>query len=206
VDPARYDVDRTDMVRFIPSDARRILDVGCAGGRFAAEARNVLEDCEIWGIDPTPGIDPDPHDRRIHGIYPDALEQDTTFDCIVFNDVLEHMVDPWGVLLRTHAFLAPGGVVVASIPNVRNFVHVVRPLAINGRWRYADTGILDRTHLRFFTRASIVEMFEDARFDMITVEPIHPHDRGRWAALNRALGHRLDEVLALQYAVVARPQ
>jgi 2-polyprenyl-3-methyl-5-hydroxy-6-metoxy-1,4-benzoquinol methylase len=204
----RYNHDRADMVPYVPSSARRVLDVGCAAGRFAENLRERDRDIEVWGIDewPHPEWVADPHYRRITGSYPaDMPDGLTFFDCISFNDVLEHMIDPWGALEHARQILAPGGVVVASIPNVRNFVQVVRPLALNGRWRYADTGILDRTHLRFFTRESIVAMFEDAGFAIENIEPIHPHKRGRWAAMNRWLRGRLDDLLAEQFAVVGRP-
>ena len=208
VDPMRYNYDRKDMVPYVPSSARRVLDVGCAAGRFAENLRERERDIEVWGIDqwPLPEGVADPHHRRITGSYPADAPDGVTFDCVAFNDVLEHMIDPWGALDHARAILAPGGVVVASIPNVRNFVRVVRPLAVNGRWRYTDTGILDRTHLRFFTRESIVAMFEDAGFEIETIDPIHLHEHGRWAVMNRWLRGRLDDLLAVQYAVVGRPR
>jgi 2-polyprenyl-3-methyl-5-hydroxy-6-metoxy-1,4-benzoquinol methylase len=80
------------------------------------------------------------------------------FDCIVFADVLEHLNDPWGTLARYIQWLKPGGYVVASIPNVRN-IALLFNLIVRGRWRYEDSGLLDRTHLRFFTRREIIDLF-----------------------------------------------
>ena len=107
------------------------------------------------------------------GFFPDDLPAGGTYDCIVFNDVLEHVVDPWSMLDRAKERLAPGGRIVASIPNVRHYI-VVRNLALRGRWDYADWGVLDRTHLRFFTRASIEELFESADMAIETLAPINP--------------------------------
>jgi 2-polyprenyl-3-methyl-5-hydroxy-6-metoxy-1,4-benzoquinol methylase len=135
------------------------------------------------------------------GFFPDDLPAGESFDCIVFNDVLEHVVDPWSMLDRAKERLAPGGRIVASIPNVRHYI-VVRNLALRGRWDYADWGVLDRTHLRFFTRASIEELFETADMAIETFEPINPIKNLRSAFL---VGPFRD-MRYLQYAVVARPR
>jgi SAM-dependent methyltransferase len=81
-----------------------------------------------------------------------------SMSAILCLDVLEHMVDPWSAMTKLAALLAPGGVLVASIPNVQNY-RVILPL-LQGRWDYASEGLLDRTHLRFFTRASAIELME----------------------------------------------
>ncbi len=74
-------------------------------------------------------------------------------------DVLEHLVDPWTVVAKLDRLLRPGGVLVASIPNVRHH-SVVVPLLFKGGWRYLPMGPLDRTHLRFFTRSTAIELVE----------------------------------------------
>jgi SAM-dependent methyltransferase len=85
-------------------------------------------------------------------------------ECIVFADVLEHMVDPWDAVRRARAMLAPGGVLVVSIPNISH-ASILRGLK-RGRFDYADYGILDRTHLRFFTRATAVDLVEQGGFEI----------------------------------------
>jgi len=87
------------------------------------------------------------------------------FDCIVFADVLEHLRDPWGTMEQYLQRLKPGGYVVASIPNVRNF-YLLYNLIVRGQWRYEDSGLLDRTHLRFFTRKEIMELFSVAGLEV----------------------------------------
>ena len=96
-----------------------------------------------------------------------------------------------------------GGVLVLSVPNVAFLPQ--RIMLLFGQFNYGRAGILDRTHLRFFTRESIVTMFEDAGFEILALDPINPKKRGRWAATNRFLRGRLDDLLALQFAVVGRP-
>jgi 2-polyprenyl-3-methyl-5-hydroxy-6-metoxy-1,4-benzoquinol methylase len=83
--------------------------------------------------------------------------EENTIDVILCLDVLEHLVDPWAVVSRLHTLLKPGGMLICSIPNVRNF-RVVLPLLLLGRWRYREYGILDKTHLRFFTKKSAIAL------------------------------------------------
>jgi 2-polyprenyl-3-methyl-5-hydroxy-6-metoxy-1,4-benzoquinol methylase len=80
-----------------------------------------------------------------------------TVDCLVYGDVLEHMVDPWSLLRRQAAWLRPQGMVLACIPNVQHWSMFMRLL--HGNWRYEEEGLLDRTHLRFFTLESISQLF-----------------------------------------------
>jgi 2-polyprenyl-3-methyl-5-hydroxy-6-metoxy-1,4-benzoquinol methylase len=144
-------------------------------------------------------------DDVIVGRYPDDIPAGQTFDCVVFNDVLEHMDNPWSALEATIEHLAPGGAVVASIPNVRN-VEVVYPLLTRGTWRYRDQGLLDRTHLRFFTKSSMRELFEESGFAVIQQIPIRTHGkkRSRIAGAAHLLGQRGEEFLTVQYGLVAR--
>jgi len=200
------DAERREVLPFIPASARSILDVGCGAGVFGALLRAARPELRLVGLDPKPPRPQDvpPYDDRLTGLFPSDLP-DEQFDCIVFNDVLEHMVDPWQALRAAHRSLTPNGTVVASIPNVRNIPHVVAPLLLRGRWTYRDNGILNVEHLRFFTRATITEMFVGCGYSVEQLEPINRVEAGRWATLNRWLAGRLDDLLAVQFAVVARP-
>ena len=97
--------------------------------------------------------------RVLVGAYPAVLPAGERFDCIIFNDVLEHMVDPQRVLAVARSHLTERGCVIASLPNVRN-ISVIAPLVLYGRWDYADAGLLDRTHVRWFTKSTMRELFE----------------------------------------------
>jgi 2-polyprenyl-3-methyl-5-hydroxy-6-metoxy-1,4-benzoquinol methylase len=157
------------------------------------------------------GIEPDEQAAaEARGVYRTVLvgtfpgvTPDGRYDAIVCNDVLEHMVDPWGAVAELRLHLNPGGVVVASIPNMR-YWPVLRGL-LAGRWDYADEGVLDRTHLRWFTKASMRELFTDAGFEIDAVERLTGLRGG--PAL-RAIGvlarQQVQDVLTKQYVVVAR--
>jgi hypothetical protein len=194
---------RPEILPFVPDHAQRVLDVGCDDGRFAAHLRRASPGRVIWGIDLKAG-DAAPYDRRIRGRYPDDLPAVEPFDCVVFNDVLEHNVDPGAILRATVPLIHTTGTVVASIPNIRDF-RVVVPLVVKGRFDYRDFGILDRTHLRFFTRATMRELFEGNGYVVSHQEPINISEDGKRGLINRLSGRRLTEFVAQQYVTVAHP-
>jgi 2-polyprenyl-3-methyl-5-hydroxy-6-metoxy-1,4-benzoquinol methylase len=215
--PAEYfQCPRPEMLPFVPSHCRRVLDVGCAEGAFG-ESIKKGRGIEVWGVEPTKSAAATAStklDRVIQGVFgPEIALPAGYFDCILFNDVLEHMLVPEMALRYARDLLAPGGVVVASIPNIRNFP-TVWELIFHARWEYKDRGILDKTHLRFFTKSSIVNMFEREKFALESVCGIRPYvgipnASGRlWMAYRVAnalcLG-KFDDMKFLQFAIVGRP-
>jgi 2-polyprenyl-3-methyl-5-hydroxy-6-metoxy-1,4-benzoquinol methylase len=162
------DDPRADVAPFVPTGFRNALEVGCGKGGFGRTLREVAPQARLVGVEAVP--EQAEYTRRaavfdevLEGYFPDVLEDHPErFDLVVYNDVLEHIVDPWGVLRRTHDFLAPGGRVLASIPNVQ-FLPVVVDL-LRARWEYAESGVMDRTHVRFFTRGSMIDMFEQTGY------------------------------------------
>lgn len=170
--PGYFDHQRPEVQALIPRGAKRILDVGCGTGRLG-EALKARQECAVYGIEPVSTAATEARKRLDHvteGQVEFALEglEDGYFDCIVLADVLEHMVHPWSVLGQLKGKLVPGGKVIASIPNVRHWS--VLSSLIEGSWRYEREGLLDRTHLRFFTRQSIAELFAGAGLKVERVE------------------------------------
>jgi SAM-dependent methyltransferase len=155
---------RPEMVSMIPQGVRRVLEVGCSAGAFGELVKRKLG-CEIWGVEVYPSacrVAEGRLDRVIQGEFGDSLPLPRgAFDAVIFNDVLEHLVDPWATLRFTEQLLTETGVVVASIPSTRHFPTLWH-LVVRKEWHYADLGILDRTHLRFFTRQTIDELFQEA--------------------------------------------
>lgn len=156
-----FEQKREDVAVLVPRDCRAILEVGCG---YGALGRTLMarQPCEVDGVEVN-------HDAEIHlknyrRIWIGNVEDPTllvgasTYDCLLFPDVLEHLVDPWSTFRRLCHLLRSGGVVVASIPNVRNLA-LLYNLIMRGRWEYQSSGLLDRGHLRFFTRHSILELF-----------------------------------------------
>jgi 2-polyprenyl-3-methyl-5-hydroxy-6-metoxy-1,4-benzoquinol methylase len=145
------------------------------------------------------------YERIVVGYFPTDLPADLgKFDCVIFNDVLEHLVDPWAALSATHGHLAPDGVVVASIPNVR-YLRVLFDLVVHGTFEYTTSGILDRTHLRFFTKRSIVELFRSTGYVIESIQGINSNEGWRVKVLHQLAPGFADGTRFVQYAVVARP-
>ena len=201
-----YLQSRTEMLPFVPLAARRILDVGCAAGAFGRLLMQERNDVLVSGVEPDPDAAATAaatYDAVATGRFPDACPPGT-FDCVVFNDVLEHMVDPWQALRYTATILGPRGVVVASIPNVR-YWPVLQALVVRGRWDYTDDGVLDRTHLRWFTRHSITDLFTSTGYHLERIDRLSGLRQGRrWRALKLVARDFVDDVTTQQYAVVAR--
>ena len=155
---------RTRLVRWIPAKSR-VLEVGCATG-FMAEYLTRRLACRVTGVERDPEAARIATGRCERLIVGDVEEPDLIarcageYDTIVFADVLEHLRDPEAVLRSLARYLVPGGRVLASIPNVAHWSIRCRVLA--GRWNYQDRGILDRSHLRFFTRRSAHALFARA--------------------------------------------
>jgi len=148
--------------------AARVLEFGCATG-YMSEVLGARLGCSVTGIELCPEAADVARKHCERVIVGDAEHLDlaqalgpTRFDVILFADVLEHLREPGLLLSRVRPFLAEGGSVVASIPNVAH--GSVRLALLNGEFRYRDTGLLDSTHLRFFTRESIEELFEQAGY------------------------------------------
>ena len=203
-----YDWQRREMLSFIPNGCKKILDVGCAGGSFGALLK-LEKQAEVWGIEhhlETAERARKKLDRVIVGdIESGDLSLPTSyFDCIVFNDALEHFRDPWDVLVRISENLIPGGYVVASIPNIRHF-EVMKDLLIRREWRYVQAGVLDKTHLRFFTDRSMVDLFTQSGYDVETVSGINGKAfPWKFSLLNRILLNALDDMRYVQFACVAK--
>ena len=209
---AYYGNPRREMQAFVPQTARRVLDIGCGAGVFGGllkEARSPENTPEIWGVemDPTAAALAESRlDRVLCGDVFTVLSQleGQRFDAVVMNDVLEHLADPQQLLKAVPGLLAEGGCLVASIPNVRYFFNVLG-MAWHGSWEYTDEGILDRTHLRFFTRSSICLLLKECGFRVETMRGINPTGSLKFKLANTAVLGRFSDMRYLQFAVVARP-
>jgi 2-polyprenyl-3-methyl-5-hydroxy-6-metoxy-1,4-benzoquinol methylase len=203
-----FAVDRPEMLKYVPPSAGMVLDVGCGEGVFAARVKTE-RGATVWGVEPdarSAEVAKGRLDRVLAQAFgPNADLRRTRFDCIVFNDVLEHMVDPWRALRLAREHLTASGVVVASIPNLR-FFRLLWDLAVRGEWRYETSGILDVDHVRFFTRKGIVRLFAETGFAVKRIEGINPREQGRkFALLNALCLNRAADLKYLQFAVVAAP-
>jgi SAM-dependent methyltransferase len=172
---------REDLAARIPRGARAVLDVGCSNGATAAALR-ASGVTEIFGIEPDAG-DAAAAARVYDRVLAAPLEQieeefPGRFDAILFGDVLEHLENPAAALDRVRPWLAERGAVIASVPNVGHW-SVIADL-IEGRFDYVPYSILSGTHLRFFTRRTLQDLFEACGFAVRTIDAVRfpPSPRG----------------------------
>jgi trans-aconitate methyltransferase len=230
--PDYYDHPRGPLLDLFPHAPARLLDVGCGSGATGALAKARWPGVHVTGIEIVPEAAERAALRLDRVIAGSAETLDLSgaglenFDGVILADVLEHLTDPWGFLERLRGVLAPGAVVAASIPNVAN-LWLLDELAA-GRFDYTDDGLLDRTHIRFFTRKTIAALFERTgyaieRWERLTDGRVDDATRRRilgimlpvpWAG--RVAGRRVTvrgvhdaetyhDLRTIQYMLVARP-
>ena len=163
---------RTDVLALVPEGAQRVLSLGCGGGRTEAEL--VKRGASVLGIEPH---EPAARAAEQRGLEMLVGDSDSTvdalagreFDCLIYADVLEHIRDPEAVLAAHIPLLKPGGAVIISVPNFRNYT-VFRELFLMGEPPYTDAGIFDRTHVRLTTRKLIKRWIAGAGCDIDKIE------------------------------------
>lgn len=184
---------RPELVAVLPADpGNRVLDLGCGSGAMSALIRSQGKAAEIWGVEKFPEA---AARARACGALDKVLDGDLEkliealphnhFSHIIAGDILEHLVDPWQVCAALRACLVPGGTFICSIPNIRNLSFILA-LTFKGRFEYRDSGVMDRTHLRFFARTDVQELFAQAGFSDIEIGPVRPKKRLSWR-IGRAL-------------------
>lgn len=213
-----YDVANPDLLALMPAQARHVVEVGCSTGALAREFKRINPGCRYDGIDidPVRAEQASNHCDRIEIADLDAVN-DAWFDSFsgadlwVFGDTLEHLKDPWTALRQVRSRLAPGGCVVACVPNAQHWS--VQARLCGGIFRYEDSGLLDRTHLRWFTRITLWELFESAGLRIehaaarIFAESAREHALAGVAAFAAAIGTNVEQATrdasAFQYVVRA---
>lgn len=202
------------VIRLMPeSSSARVLDVGCGDGSLGRTLKESGKAHFVAGVElhgaaasKATGVLDAVHVADIER-WETPPEYVSSFDFVIFADVLEHLVDPHAALKRCAALLSDDGVVIASIPNVR-WAPVVWELAIRGNWRYESFGVLDETHLRFFTKRTMREMFETCGFE---IEACLPQFYCSWPRPFRIplrvvamLLGTFEELTSIQYVVKAQ--
>jgi len=176
-DAGYYQNLRPELLPFVPPKVIRSLDIGCGSGTFSASIKK-SKACESWGIEVMPEAAAQARQVLDHVLL-DSVENalpklpDGQFDCVFMNDVLEHLMNPEMVLSALKPKLSADATLIASIPNVRH-LSVLKKLLFKKTWEYTDSGILDRTHLRFFTQKSAYQMIENCSYRVLECKGINP--------------------------------
>ncbi|MFC1631957.1 class I SAM-dependent methyltransferase [Candidatus Omnitrophota bacterium] len=200
-----YRDSRPDIFNLVPKESKTVLDIGCGEAELGAQLK--ARGCEyVAGIE---------LNRKVAEIARTKLDlvleadveklkfpfKDGYFDCIVLGDILEHLIEPWGLLTKLAGYLSDQGCIVCSIPNIRHYSIIVN--LILGRWQYQQRGLLDSTHLRFFTLGSIKEMVHQAGYDIIHLQR-KILARRSMRFLNRLLLNSLQDFITFHYLIVLK--
>lgn len=196
---------RPEMLAIVPPKVNSVLDVGCGAGVFG-QAIKKQKGCEVWGIEPVrePALEAQKVlDKVFIGLFEEAVEQiNRKFDLICFNDVLEHMPDPWSCLKKSKELLNESGMVIASMPNILHYQEFF-DILFKKDFKYAPHGIMDRTHLRFFTKKSMVRMFGDCGYEVQEVKGLDPTPSKKMTLLSVLSLGFFNEMRYLQFAIKA---
>ncbi len=209
-DVSYYSNQRKEMLPFIPSGAKKILEIGCGKGYFCEQL--IAADTEVWGLEPdsdSAAIAAKKLYKVLNKKIADSINElpDNYFDAIILNDVLEHLLFPWDDLKLLRAKLSNNGVIVSSVPNVRYIKNVFNFL-IKKNWEYTENGILDSTHFRFFTKKSIIPLFEKSGYTIEKMKGINKSKSLKYqfffVLINVLFPFNHSDTLYLQYAVTAK--
>ncbi len=201
-----------DLLKLIPPDAKVVLEIGCGAGALAEAYQRINPEIEWYGIEVNEeaanmasltGVEI--YKGCVERIVRADLDIIDDIDAVVFGDVLEHLHDPWAVLKEFTRDLIPGAQILASIPNIQHF-SVLYSLLF-GHFKYTDEGVMDRTHLRWFTLGSIREMFDQAELQIHEVRGIRSPacEEGwkLWSEFIAPLNIDIRQTAPLQYLVRA---
>ena len=202
--------DRPEMRKLVPENAKYILEVGCSDGTFCNTLRR--NDREVWGIEYNPITSKEAVgkcDKLLIGDFNELYEDlpKHYFDCVIFNDVLEHLYSPWDVVGMVKFLLSSEGVIISSIPNFRYISNLITEVLWEGEFRYRpEGGVMDDTHIRFFTSKSIIRMYKEQNYEIISHEGLRPCKSWKEKLfISLSLG-LLKDARYKQFATVAKPK
>jgi 2-polyprenyl-3-methyl-5-hydroxy-6-metoxy-1,4-benzoquinol methylase len=221
-DPAYHMNTRVEIASFLNEPPGVVLDIGCGGGATGKLIKEKFPGTHVIGIELNAGAAE--HARQLlDTVICASIDTINLADhvggmrvtTVLLLDVLEHLYDPWQALRRIHGWLQPGTRVLASLPNVRN-ICTLDHLA-GGRWDYDKNGVLDITHVRFFTKGTLRQLFEQTGYEVRNLEPLTQPDLVDRVVVQRGPGRidtrnvrikfrstdALEELYAFQYVVDA---
>lgn len=197
---------RKEIEPLLPQFAERVLEVGCGTGSTLAWLKDSGRCSVAVGIEYVPEA-AEVARAKVDEVFCGNAETidlgERRFDLVLLLDVLEHLVDPWAFLTRLQErHLAPEALVIASIPNIRNY-RILKALVFKGEFKYRESGILDRTHLRFFTRSSALELMNTSHLRVEATEDLTVSKKS-YRRLDRWTRGLFRDFLVYQYLIASR--
>jgi 2-polyprenyl-3-methyl-5-hydroxy-6-metoxy-1,4-benzoquinol methylase len=182
-----FDQVRNEILAWMPEKVDKVFEIGCGSGATLSYIKERGIASWVGGMELVDGVAQEGKDNIDLLLVGNIEEADipldiASIDVILCLDVLEHLIDPWAAVAKLKKYLKEDGLVIASLPNVKNF-KVILPLLFQDDWKYVEAGQLDRTHLRFFTNKTSVEFFKDANFEVIAT-PVFFSKKGNAGLVN----------------------
>lgn len=209
-----YQHGRKELIELVEKDGSVVLELGCAEGFLGESLKKSGRAKEVVGVELVSDVAEAARKRLDKVICGDLSKiefsdfgiKNKYFDYIIAGDVFEHLIDPWTVVSNLSALLKDDGCIISSIPNVR-YWKVSLGLLFKGKWEYVNSGIMDRTHLRFFTRRSAIQLLEDnGSFEILSVIPHgiqKQYGMAAWLVNMLSIG-LFEGLLVSQYIIVSR--
>lgn len=206
-----YANTRQEILELIPDHCKILLDVGCGEGNFGKLFKQQRSNAIAWGVEPVTEVVAKANknlDRVIHGYFDENSNiPDSYFDIITFNDSLEHFPEPYTPLFLAKKLIKPDGLIITSIPNFR-YLDNIKHILFEKDFKYTDEGILDKTHLRFFTLKSMKRLFNDTGLEIIKIQGLNPHWWCGWKIrlLQLLFNKYIEDMKYMQYIFIVRPK
>ncbi|MDD5064774.1 MAG: class I SAM-dependent methyltransferase [Phycisphaerae bacterium] len=200
---------RWDIINLIPAGKNKILEIGCGTGNTGKVLKEQGKALEVIGIEKIPQA-AESAKKNLNSVITADIEtvempfDKGYFDYIIAADILEHLYNPWLTISNLKKYIKKDGFIITSIPNIRHW-RIVRELILKGNWTYNNAGLLDDTHIRFFTKKTMMKMIQSAGFTINLIIPkFKLEPANRYNILNNLTLHLLEEFWAQQYIIMAR--
>ena len=195
---------RHDIIKLVPEGSNKVLEIGCGAGNTLVELKKLGKAEYCAGVDI---IDMNQKSKLNDFVLADIENEELPlpqryFDVIICADVLEHLKDPWATLDKLKTYLKKDGILIASLPNIRE-IKTVFNIVVKGDSKYVEADILDKTHLRFFCKKNMIDLFEKRGF--VIQKITHNLDpKSKRYMLNKLTFGIIEEFLVIQYLIAAK--
>lgn len=202
---------RVELLDLIPNKLKNgnLLEIGAGGGNTLVYAKEHSYAKCVYGVELCKIENAFQQSDKIDNFIIGNIEEaelhynEKFFDVIICADVLEHLVNPYVVVESIKKYLKDDGVLIASIPNIRE-LSAMKDIFLKGDFNYADSGILDKTHLRFFCKKNIIDLFESKGYKIDIFPNFAYVSKSKRRLLDKITFHLLEEFMTVQYYIIAK--
>lgn len=202
---------RVDLLNLIPEDKKMgsILEIGAGSGDTLLYAKKNGFADKIYGIELCKIDNSHQNSSEFEQFIIGNIEElefsfeEEIFDVIICGDVLEHLINPYEIVLKLKKYMKKDALFIASIPNIR-YWRVLKEIVFDGDFKYVEAGILDKTHLRFFCKKNMKELFKKSGLDIQDIVSNIYLGGGKTEFFNKITFKTFEEFLTTQYHIVSK--